>query len=394
MRCPALTLSLGLAACTGAHYEVGRMDPQDAVADVGGSSFLPGSGVGGSSGRPMGMATAGSTFGGGSTTPDNPKAGAPNGGDPGAVCATTEPPAALTGPFQAPQEVWSRLSSLLFDQKLSPPSTLPPQTTYAWAGQIVTQLFEQTGENDAMAPGAASFVQTWIGLGRDAEPLSKDWGGLLLAEAPALQLLLEMPLTDSKRVGIFTEPAWLKQYPVISTRGYIMAQAVLGLVIPPEPGNVKDRTDPTPSPGYSQRQQLEASVAYSSCQACHRLIDPLGVSLEHFDGNGQYRTVDAAQPVDSSGTYTLQRSGRSIGFDDFAELGSQLAEDCEANLGFASRYLALGLSRVGVPDDELQTVYDHELPRFQQAFMAGGKSYSALVRAFAQSAAVLERPPG
>ena len=38
------------------------------------------------------------------------------------------------------------------------------------------------------------------------------------------------------------------------------------------------------------------------CAGCHRLMDPIGFSLENFDGVGHWRTNDHGQPIDASGT--------------------------------------------------------------------------------------------
>ena len=38
-----------------------------------------------------------------------------------------------------------------------------------------------------------------------------------------------------------------------------------------------------------------------ACQSCHRVIDPLGLTLENFDVTGKWRIKDNGNPVDSSG---------------------------------------------------------------------------------------------
>ena len=37
------------------------------------------------------------------------------------------------------------------------------------------------------------------------------------------------------------------------------------------------------------------------CSSCHSVMDPIGFSLEHFDGIGAWRTNDGTFPVDASG---------------------------------------------------------------------------------------------
>ncbi|HXK17048.1 MAG TPA: DUF1588 domain-containing protein [Polyangiaceae bacterium] len=386
MKCQALALLLGggLLGCSG-HYEVGRMDPQSS----GGATA--GSGGSGTTMVAMGLGGSTSTAGEASASGGNEQVDAPVGGELGTACVPSGMPAPLTGPFLTPQEVWTRISLAVRGESSDPPSPLPEQTSYDWAGRVVSQLFDEAVAQGDAAPGADVFLQSWLGLAADAGALSPTWGHLLAADPPALEVLLITPMSDARRIGVFSEQAWLKQYASISMRGFVMAQSVMGDAVPPEPAGVNNQPNGPAPPGYTRRQALAANVDYPSCAACHQIFDPLGLSLEHFDDAGAFRTLDANQPVDSSGTYLLRHSGREISFSDVGDLGHQLADTCDANLGFASDYLALGLTRMGVLPTLLGAVHDAELPRFQQAFVAGGRSYRALVMAFAQSSAVLER---
>ncbi len=51
------------------------------------------------------------------------------------------------------------------------------------------------------------------------------------------------------------------------------------------------------------RARLEAHRANPSCNACHGVIDPLGLALENFNAIGQWREkdIDAGAPIDASG---------------------------------------------------------------------------------------------
>jgi hypothetical protein len=37
------------------------------------------------------------------------------------------------------------------------------------------------------------------------------------------------------------------------------------------------------------------------CAACHKIMDPIGLALENFDGVGHWRNVDSGIKIDSSG---------------------------------------------------------------------------------------------
>jgi hypothetical protein len=51
----------------------------------------------------------------------------------------------------------------------------------------------------------------------------------------------------------------------------------------------------------STRQRMEQHRKNPTCNACHRFIDPLGLSLENFDATGAWRIKDNEVPVDVVG---------------------------------------------------------------------------------------------
>jgi hypothetical protein len=51
----------------------------------------------------------------------------------------------------------------------------------------------------------------------------------------------------------------------------------------------------------TMRQRLEAHRANPVCAGCHKVLDPPGLALEHFDGIGAYRETDHGVTLDVSG---------------------------------------------------------------------------------------------
>ncbi len=49
------------------------------------------------------------------------------------------------------------------------------------------------------------------------------------------------------------------------------------------------------------RERMEQHRANPACNSCHRVIDPLGLTLENFDVTGKWRIRDNGVPVDSVG---------------------------------------------------------------------------------------------
>src|SRR5256714_15294698 len=71
--------------------------------------------------------------------------------------------------------------------------------------------------------------------------------------------------------------------------------------MPAPPPNVPaleaSNTDNKP---LSVREMLVSHRANATCAACHVRMDPLGFSLENFDGVGKWRTKEAGMQIDAS----------------------------------------------------------------------------------------------
>jgi hypothetical protein len=87
-------------------------------------------------------------------------------------------------------------------------------------------------------------------------------------------------------------------------RGKWVMQVMLGSPPPPPPPNVPALEETAAAQEgrvLSVRERMEQHRANPACMSCHRVIDPLGLALEHFDVTGQYRIKDNGVPVDANG---------------------------------------------------------------------------------------------
>jgi len=89
-------------------------------------------------------------------------------------------------------------------------------------------------------------------------------------------------------------------------RGKWFMQTFLGVSPPSPPPGVVIRISTTEKDAHggtklSMRQQMEAHRTTEPCKSCHRIMDPLGFTLENFDAVGKWRTEDGGVPVDASG---------------------------------------------------------------------------------------------
>jgi uncharacterized protein DUF1592/uncharacterized protein DUF1588/uncharacterized protein DUF1585/uncharacterized protein DUF1587/uncharacterized protein DUF1595/cbb3-type cytochrome c oxidase subunit III len=86
-------------------------------------------------------------------------------------------------------------------------------------------------------------------------------------------------------------------------RGKWILQNVLGTQPPDPPPFAVPPLDATAESGkvLTLRQQMEKHRAVEPCKSCHKIMDPIGISLENFDAIGRWRTEDEGMPIDSTG---------------------------------------------------------------------------------------------
>jgi hypothetical protein len=328
----ALTLGFALVAC-GGRYDDKSMQPQGAGGSAGASNGGP---------RPSGGGFAIGAAGlGGSTSA---AAGTPSIAELGPECAASGEPPPLTGPFAEPAVVWNRISRLTWGEPMGPmPFTFPATTTYDWAGNMVTLALLDVKNTAGGSRGLDSILRQWLALAPEA-PLQGSWGNDLLDNVPALHVLLLTPFFEPERLGIFTEPSWLAEHGSISTRGAALHGALLFPV-------------PTPPAG----------------------VQPMLMPQPNLNG----------LPIDTTGSLILGNINLTMPFSDLQELNRKLADSCAANTGFVEAFLRLALTINGVPLQMQSDFMDANASRVRQAFLNGGRSYEALVKAYIQSPAGL-----
>jgi hypothetical protein len=98
-------------------------------------------------------------------------------------------------------------------------------------------------------------------------------------------------------------------------RGKWILQNLLGAPPPqPPPGvEVNLEADPKAKKPNTLRERLELHRTQPVCASCHKIMDPIGFSLENFDLIGKWRDTDSGVPIDSSGTLVDGTPVRSVG---------------------------------------------------------------------------------
>lgn len=112
----------------------------------------------------------------------------------------------------------------------------------------------------------------------------------------------------TQRAGILTSAAFLGTHahtdgsaPIF--RAVTMLRGVLCVSMPNPPANVAPLPPASIAMGNTTRETVENHIRAGggSCQGCHALINPIGYTLEAFDGVGRFRTTENGFPIDSSG---------------------------------------------------------------------------------------------
>lgn len=113
---------------------------------------------------------------------------------------------------------------------------------------------------------------------------------------------------DSPRAGIQSHVAVLAlhAHPGRSSatlRGIFVREALLCQEVPAAPANVdftvvQDVANPDLQ---TARERLEAHRTEAACANCHRLVDPVGLALEPYDGSGMFRETENGVAIDAAG---------------------------------------------------------------------------------------------
>ena len=138
------------------------------------------------------------------------------------------------------------------------------------------------------------------------ERLAKHYGIPNVAGTPFRRVTFP---TDEPRRGLLGHGSVLtltshagRTSPVL--RGKWVMEVLLGSPPPPPPPNVPDLEETAVAEDgrlLSVRQRMELHRSSPACSSCHRMMDPIGLALEHYDVTGAWRIKDNGTPIDAAG---------------------------------------------------------------------------------------------
>jgi hypothetical protein len=85
------------------------------------------------------------------------------------------------------------------------------------------------------------------------------------------------------------------------SRGKYILTNILGTPPPEPPANVPPLNEIS-GKALSMRDRMQEHRANAVCANCHKLMDPIGLSLENFDAVGRWRTTDSGVAIDPRDT--------------------------------------------------------------------------------------------
>jgi hypothetical protein len=151
------------------------------------------------------------------------------------------------------------------------------------------------------------------------------------------------PVGDA-RAGLLSQISFLAlhSHPGRSSatlRGKAIRELLLCERVPMPPPNVNFAiVQDTNNPKFkTARERLTAHRTDAVCAGCHKIMDPVGLGLESFDGAGQYRTTENGARIDPSGELD------GVAFKDAVGLGQAMHDNPAATACLVSdvyRYAA------------------------------------------------------
>ena len=161
-------------------------------------------------------------------------------------------------------------------------------------------------------------------------------------------------------------------------RGKWIMEVLLGSPPPAPPPNVpalEETKGTADGKVLSVRERMETHRKNPACMSCHKVIDPLGLALEHFDATGRYRIKDNGVPVDAVGDlYDGTKMDGAAGLR-----GALLTHKDAFLLSFTEHLMTYALGRRIEPSD---------MPAVRKVIRAAAKQdyrMSAFVRGIAAS---------
>jgi hypothetical protein len=171
---------------------------------------------------------------------------------------------------------------------------------------------------------------------------------------------IEFP-KDSPYRGIVTLPGFSalhshagRSSPTL--RGRAVRELLMCQRVPDPPSNVdfSQFNNASATKVATARERLDIHNSEKACASCHKITDPIGLALEHFDGAAQFRTLENEVVIDTRGELD------GVKYDDASGLGEALAKSPAVTQCVVNRALSYARGRAVGKDDNAMVAWLHE----------------------------------
>jgi hypothetical protein len=186
---------------------------------------------------------------------------------------------------------------------------------------------------------------------------------------------------NGPRIGLLTHVSFLaaNSHAVRSSptvRGKALRELFLCQEVPEPPPDVDFSGLEEDENAATARDRLKVHNTNPSCAGCHLITDPMGYSLENFDGAGRFRETDNGAPLDITGELD------GVFYEDISGLADALRNHPKLSSCLVNRLYSYGTGGpVSLKDDR------DSLQAFEQGFTDNQHRLPALLRELATSPA-------
>ncbi|CAN7267630.1 DUF1592 domain-containing protein [Phenylobacterium sp. LjRoot225] len=183
------------------------------------------------------------------------------------------------------------------------------------------------------------------------------------------------------RAGILTLPGFLMLDPTHegrsspTIRGKTVRELFLCQQVPQPPANVDFSAVQNTADlmHKTARERLAIHVEDASCAGCHKLTDPIGLSMENYDAIGAFRARENGAPIDASGAF----DGKP--YLDVIGLQTVLRDSPAVPACLVQRTFEYGVGRPATPSEQAWLEYaterfagdKHQVPALMRRIATG-----------------------
>ncbi len=193
-------------------------------------------------------------------------------------------------------------------------------------------LFDSSAPLSALYSGDQAVVNAELATFYGVPAPDDEWG------------IVQLP--EPRKAGLLGQAFWLNAHFHPAFRGVVVMERLRCRDVPPDAPDLPEPSREESATDMTRRQAYQLAQAEPVCFACHSLFDPVGLTFEHFDEWGQYRTTDNGFDVDATGgfpTTTIEVDGAA---ELAAALAGELREQTHACISIRASAYAMGLDEL------------------------------------------------